>query len=163
MNKAGIVADVAVLEQQLLGAAEKGDTAHYQDSEDNHALHGVDARLARVARSVQVGARALGWRDVSVGRGHDGSAYKVAIRPFLPYLRGESKLTIAPETSQVTLHTWCKVAGGCESSSEFLCRELGTWDLRTSGAGTVAASILGAVAKQAAREAIQYCLEEAEW
>jgi len=153
--------DLNIYEQELLGPAGKGDTGYCQDIEVIDALHGVDVRLARVARSVQVGAKALGWRDVSVGRGHDASAYRVAFRPFLPYLRGESRLTIAPETGQITLYTWCKVGGGCESPSEYLCRELGTWNLRTSGDATVAASILGAVAKQAAHDAIQSCREDA--
>ena len=155
-------------EQELLQAAEKEpwsialDTGYCQDIEDLHALHAVDVKLARVASFVQVGAKALGWQDVSVGRALAASACKVAFRPGLPYATGESELEIDPETRQITLRTWCEVGGACESPPAYFCQELGTWDLRTARASTVAASILGAVAKQAAHEAIQCCLEEAE-
>ncbi len=155
-------------EQELLRAAEKEpwsvalDTGYCQDIEGLHALHAVDVKLASVASFVQVGAKALGWQDVSVRRALAASSHKVAIRPGLPYVTGESELEIDPESSQITLRTWCEVGGACESPPAYLCQELGTWDLRASSASTVAASILGAVAKQAAHEAIQYCLDEAK-
>ncbi|MFC1531485.1 hypothetical protein ACFL5T_04500 [Gemmatimonadota bacterium] len=62
-------------ERELLRAAEKEpwsfgrDTGYCQDIEDLHALHGVDVTLAQVISFVQVGAKALGWRDVTVGGG----------------------------------------------------------------------------------------------
>ena len=155
-------------EQELLRAAEKEpwsfgrDTGYCQDIEDLHALHGVDVTLAQVISFVQVGAKALGWRDVTVGGGRDCSASKVSIRPGLPYVTGKSELEIDSETRQITLRTWCEVVSACESPPAYLCRELGTWDLTASRASTVAASVLGALAKQAAHEAIQYCLERAE-
>lgn len=137
------------------------DTGYCQDIEDLHALHAVNVTLAQVVSFVQVGAKALGWRDVTVGGGHDASASKVAIRPGLPYVTGKSELEIEPETCQITLRTWCEAVGACDSPPAYLC--LGTWDLTASRASTVAANVLGALAKQAAGEAIQYCLEEAEW
>jgi len=121
-----------------------------------------EADVLSLANSIRVGAKALGWQDVTVGRRHHTSPYKVAIRPMLPYLRGESKLTLDPETSQLTLYTWYKVIGNGDVTHAYLCREIGTWDLSTSRASTVAASILGAVAKQAAHDAIQYCPVGAE-
>lgn len=80
----------------------------------------------------------------------------------MPYVTGESELEIDSETRQITLRTWCEVVSACESPPAYLCRELGTWDLTASRASAVAASVLGALASQAANEAIQYCLEEAE-
>ena len=155
-------------EQELLRAAEKdpwcfgGDTAYCQDIEGLHALHAVDATLARVVSFVQVGAKALGWREVAVVRKRNASAFEVSIRPGLPYMTDRSELGIDPETCQLTLRTWCEVGGSRESPPEYLCRELGTWDPKTSRSSMVAASVLGALAKQAAHEAIQYCLEAGE-
>jgi hypothetical protein len=159
--------DLEVYEQELLRAAEKepwsfaGATGYCQDIEDLHALHAVNVTLAQVVRFVQVGAKALGWRDVTVGKGDDASDTKVAVRRGLPYVMEESELRIDPETHQITLRTWCEVGGSCESPPEYVCQELGTWDLQTLRPSTVAASVLGALAKQAAHEAIEYWLEEA--
>lgn len=160
-------ADVLSLANSIrVGAEPTGanleDTGNSKGIEDLHALHGVDVRLARVASALQVGAKALGWQDVSAGGGHNASPYKVAIRPMLPYLRGESKLRMDPETRQITLYTWCKAIATCDVTHAYRCRKIGTWDLNTSRASTIAASILGAVATQAAHDAIQHSQAGAE-